>query len=79
MSVLMEQRETLGYLPIHLLGIINIKFPPPGPLPGTLAVLPYVIMGDEAFKLTITLMRLYPHDQAKADTDKAPQLPTLCC
>ena len=67
----MEQRETLGYLPIHLLGIINIKFPPPGPLPGTQTVLPYVILGDEAFKLTTTFMRPYPHDQAKADTDKA--------
>ena len=26
-----------------------IKFPPPGPLPGTQTVLPYVILGDEAF------------------------------
>jgi len=48
-----------------------IKLPPPGPLPGTQTVLPYVILGDEAFKLTATLMRPYPHDQAKADTDKA--------
>ena len=47
-----------------------IKFPPPGPLPGTQTVLAYIILGDEAFKLT-TLMRLYSHDQAKADTDKA--------
>jgi len=47
------------------------KFPPPGPLPGTQTVLPYVVLGDEAFKLTTTLMRPYPHDQAKADTDKA--------
>jgi len=28
-------------------------------------------LGDEAFKLATTLMRPYPHDQAKADTDKA--------
>jgi hypothetical protein len=48
-----------------------IKFPPPGPLPGTRTVLPYVILGDEAFKLTVTLMRPYPHGQAKADTQKA--------
>ena len=48
-----------------------MKFPPPGPLPGTQTVLPSVILGDEAFKLTTTLMRPYPHDQAKADTDKA--------
>jgi len=44
---------------------------PPGLLPGTQTVLPYVILGDEALKLTTTLMRPYPHDQAKADTDKA--------
>jgi len=50
---------------------IAIKFPPPGPLPGTQTVLPYVILGDEAFKQTTTLMRPYLHDQAKADTDKA--------
>jgi hypothetical protein len=48
-----------------------MKFPPPGPLPGTQTVLPYVILGDEAFKLTATSMRPYPHDQAKTDTDKA--------
>jgi len=48
-----------------------IKFPPPGPLPGTQTVLPYVILGDEAFKLTTTLMRPYPHNQAKAGKDKA--------
>jgi len=43
-----------------------IKFLPPGPLPATQTVLPYIILGDEAFKLTTTLMRPYPHDQAKA-------------
>ena len=52
-----------------------IKFPPPGPLPGTQTDRqtdrPYVILGDEAFKLTTTLMRPYPYDQAKADTGKA--------
>ena len=47
-----------------------IKFPPPGPLPGTQTVLAYIILGDEAFKLTL-LMRPCPHNQAKADTDKA--------
>jgi len=47
-----------------------IKFPPPGPLPGTQTVLPYVILRDKAYKLTTTLMRPYSHDQAKADTDK---------
>jgi hypothetical protein len=46
-----------------------MKFPPPRPLPGT--VLPHVVLGDEAFKLTTTLMRPYPNEQAKADTDKA--------
>ena len=34
-------------------------------------VLPYVVLGDEAFKLTTTLMRPYPHEQAKADREKA--------
>ena len=48
-----------------------IEFPPRGPHSGTQTVFAYVILGDEAFKLTTTLMRLYPHDQAKADTDKA--------
>ena len=48
-----------------------IEFPPPGPHPGSQTVLPYIILGDEAFKLKTTLMRPYPHGQAKADTDKA--------
>jgi len=51
-----------------------IKFPPPGPLPGTQTVLVYVILGDEAFTLTTTLIRPYPHDQAEADTDKATRI-----
>jgi hypothetical protein len=42
-----------------------IKFPPTGPLPRTETVLPYVILEDEAFKLTTTLMRQYPHNQEK--------------
>lgn len=33
------------------------------PLPGTDVVTPYVILGDGAFKLTITMMRPYPREQ----------------
>ena len=73
MSILMEQREMLGYLRSHLLGIFQ-KFPPSGPLPGTQTVLPYVILGDEAFMLKTTLMRPYPNDQTRPDT-----VPTLSC
>jgi hypothetical protein len=29
------------------------------------------VLGDKAFKLTTTLMRPHPHEQAKADTEKA--------
>jgi len=63
----MEQREMLGYLPSPLGNNLSkaIKFPPPGPLPGTQTVLPYVILGDKVFRLTTTLMRPYPHDQEK--------------
>jgi len=48
-----------------------IKFPPPGPVPGTQTVLHYVILEDETFKLTTALMKPYPHDQAEADIDRA--------
>jgi hypothetical protein len=72
MSVLMAKKEMLGYFPSHLLGNLSnaMKFPPPGPLPGAQTVLPYVVLGDVAFKLTATLIRPYPHEQAKAYTEK---------
>jgi len=39
-----------------------------------------VVLGDEAFKLTTTFMRPYPHEQAKADTEKGYlQLSALSC
>jgi hypothetical protein len=47
-----------------------MKFPPPGPLPGTQRVLPYIVLGEEALQLTALLMRPYPHEQAKPDTEK---------
>jgi len=70
MLVLMEEREMLGYLPSHFLGIVfqNLLYSHQQHLFPEHSI---VILGDEAFKLTATFMRLYPHDQAKADTDKA--------
>ena len=66
MSVLMAKMEMLG---CHLLGKIfqmlqnshhQDLFQEPG-----------IVLGAKAFKLTTTLMRSYPHEQAKADTEKA--------
>lgn len=41
------------------------NFPSPHAMPGTGINLPYVALGDEAFKLTTSLMRPYPQNQAK--------------
>lgn len=49
----------------------QFKFPEPRCLPNTDMVLPHVFVGDEAFKLTNTMMRPYPRDQSKADVTKA--------
>ena len=48
-----------------------IKFPDPMPFPGTDTLLPHVILGDEAFKLTTSMVRSYPREQSKSDTKKA--------
>jgi len=40
-------------------------------LPNTDIVFPHVFVGDEAFKLTNSMMRPYPRDQSKADVTKA--------
>lgn len=47
------------------------KFPEPKCLPNTDVVLPHVFVGDEAFKLTESLMRPYPRNQSKSDPKKA--------
>ncbi|KAG8224438.1 hypothetical protein J437_LFUL001391 [Ladona fulva] len=41
------------------------------PLPGTEKVLPYVIVSDEAFKLTVNIMRPYSKEQSSTDLQKA--------
>lgn len=82
-----------GILPKSNLGKListgQFKFPEPRCLPNTDIVLPHVFVGDEAFKLTNTMMRPYPRDQSKADVTKAifnyrlsrarPGVPKLFC
>lgn len=49
----------------------NDKYMPEDkPLPGSNLRLPYVIVGDEAFKLSKHLLRPYPRDQANTDIQK---------
>nr|XP_015837965.1 PREDICTED: uncharacterized protein LOC107398439 isoform X2 [Tribolium castaneum] len=48
----------------------NNFLPEPTLLPRTDIILPHVIVGDEAFKLTENVLRPYPRDQAKADREK---------
>jgi len=40
--------------------IPHLNFPPPSPMPFSHRVLPYVIVGDEAFPLEENLTRPYP-------------------
>ena len=49
----------------------KFKFPDPECLPNTDIVVPHVFVGDEAFKLTETMMRPYPRNQSKTDQTKA--------
>jgi hypothetical protein len=49
----------------------EFKFPEPKCLPNTDVVLPQVFVGDEAFKLTETMMRPYPRNQSKLNPKKA--------
>lgn len=46
-------------------------FPPDNELPNSERKLPYVIVGDEAFRLHTNIMKPYSRDQAKQDTHKA--------
>jgi hypothetical protein len=52
------------YLETHL-GI-----PEDEQLPGTLYLAPHVIMGDEAFRLTTSLLIPYTGSQSKGDSEK---------
>lgn len=49
----------------------NFNLPAPTALPGTEMVQPFIILGDEAFTLTTTLMKPYPQEQAKNDKSKS--------
>lgn len=45
----------------------EFTIPPPQPLPGMNILVPYVILGDEAFALHEHLMKPYPRNQSVAD------------
>ncbi|KAG8238896.1 hypothetical protein J437_LFUL015181 [Ladona fulva] len=47
------------------------KFPDPMPLLGTEKLLPCVIVSDEAFKLTVNIMRHYSKEQSSTNLQKA--------
>lgn len=49
----------------------NFNIPPPAALPSTNIVLPNVILGDEAFALTNSMMKPYPRVQSLHDGTKA--------
>ncbi|XP_063219239.1 uncharacterized protein LOC134531043 [Bacillus rossius redtenbacheri] len=49
----------------------TFRFPEPAILPGTDTLMPHVILGDEAFQLTSSVMRPYPRAQSKCDEEKA--------
>lgn len=49
----------------------NFNIPPNATLPSTNDVLPNVIIGDEAFALTTTMMKPYPRAQSLHDPSKA--------
>lgn len=53
--------------------IVNGEFhiPPESPMPQTSIIQPHVILGDEAFALTQTMMKPYPKNQSNADSTKA--------
>lgn len=48
----------------------NFNIPPPAALPGTDIVLPNVILGDEAFALTTSMMKPFPRQQSLYDRSK---------
>lgn len=49
----------------------NFNIPPPAALPKSNVVLPNVILGDEAFALTKSMMKPYPRVQSLHDNTKA--------
>lgn len=49
----------------------SFDIPSPKELPGTDMVLPFVILGDEAFPLLTNLMKPYPRNQSLIDRSKA--------
>lgn len=49
----------------------SFNIPPAAALPSTSVVLPRVILGDEAFALTNTMMKPYPRAQSLLDKSKA--------
>lgn len=55
----------------RLINTGNFNIPPPAALPGTDVVLPHVILGDEAFALTKTMMKPFPRAQSLVDRPKA--------
>lgn len=49
----------------------NFNIPPANALPSTDIILPNVILGDEAFALSTSMMKPFPRNQTVADTPKA--------
>uniref|UniRef100_A0A6P7GZ90 Uncharacterized protein LOC114344098 isoform X2 n=1 Tax=Diabrotica virgifera virgifera TaxID=50390 RepID=A0A6P7GZ90_DIAVI len=49
----------------------NFNIPSPSNIPGTNIIQPHVILGDEAFSLTTTMMKHYPQSQTTYDKTKA--------
>lgn len=48
----------------------NFNIPPPAALPNTDVVLPNVVLGDEAFALTTSMMKPFPRQQSLYDRTK---------
>lgn len=55
----------------QLINTGNFNIPPPAALPQTNVVLPNVILGDEAFALTNSMMKPFPRQQSLYDKTKA--------
>uniref|UniRef100_A0A6P7GZA0 Uncharacterized protein LOC114348358 n=1 Tax=Diabrotica virgifera virgifera TaxID=50390 RepID=A0A6P7GZA0_DIAVI len=49
----------------------NFNIPSPSNIPDTNIIQPHVILGDEAFSLTKTMMKPYPQNQTTHDETKA--------
>lgn len=48
----------------------NFNIPPPAVIPSTNVIVPNVLLGDEAFALTNTMMKPYPRKQSLTDRSK---------